>query len=80
MSTRQEIYIDQGFLDWEYGVLQGSLAMTLIWKVFCISTIRLKDEVNFLIREFLEVHYFPSALLGMIYCLKKDFSFEKFQF
>ena len=26
------------------------------------STIRLKDEVNFLIREFLEVFFFPGTL------------------
>ena len=30
------------------------------------STIRLKDEVKFFIREFLEVFYFPSAFTVVI--------------
>ena len=30
------------------------------------STIRLKGEVNFFIRQFLEVFYFPSAFIDVI--------------
>ena len=43
------------------------------------STVRLKCEVNFFIREFLEIFYFPSAFI-LIKCLKRDFSFDKVQF
>ena len=43
------------------------------------STVRLRGEVNFFIREFLEIFYFPSAFI-LIKCLKRDFSFDKVQF
>ena len=33
--------------------------------VVLFSTIRLKGEVNFFIRELLEVFYFPSAFIGI---------------
>ena len=57
----------QVFLTGEYGVLAaGSLVMKWIWKVFYIfSTSRFKGEVNFFIKEFLEVFYFPSAFIGI---------------
>ena len=47
--------------------------------VVLFSTIRLSGEVNSFIIEFLEVFYFPSAFIG-IWDLKRDLSFEKFQF
>ena len=43
-----------------------------------LSTIRLKGKVNFFIREFFEVFYFPSVFIFVIGCFK--FFFEKFQF
>ena len=45
------------------------------------STIRLKGEVNFLIRELLQVFYFPNAFIVVI--VNKNFLkeiFEKLQF
>ena len=35
-------------------------------KFVVFSTIRLKDEVNFFIRRFLEVFYFRSAFIDVI--------------
>ena len=43
------------------------------------STIRLKGEGNFFIREFLEVLYFPSVFI-VIQCLKSDFFLKSFSF
>ena len=37
------------------------------------GTIRLKNEVNFIIREFLEVFYFPSDFIVVLGNLEMDF-------
>ena len=48
--------------------------------VVLLRTIRFKGEVNFFIsRGFLELFYLSSVFIG-VQCLKRDFSFEKFQF
>ena len=37
------------------------------------TTVRLKDKINFFIREFLEVLYFPSVFIVVTKLLKESF-------
>ena len=60
--VRKFIYLSEHFLN--------QLVKFLPWNNFewfvVYSTIRLKGEVNFFIREFLEAFYFPSAVIVWI--------------